>query len=198
MDAIFRVYSNGLFGMSLSPCSSIYRFFFGPMIEPASAGQYRRRSQCEILYKIITCSRSAINSTLRLLQKTMLERLTRRGHTQRAAKEFRKKQRLLPKQKPLSKTGYKLSAWRTGESAAAPPVADAARRFQRGHARRVAKSSGRNKGSCRSRSLCRKQVVNSALAELRCATSGFEAVLLLFLRPQTVGITGFAASLALG
>ena len=38
----------------------------------------------------------------------------------------------------------------------------------------------------------------SALAELRCATSGFEAVLLLFLRPQTVGITGFAASLALG
>ena len=46
------------------------------------------------------------------------------------SKKFRKKQRLLPEQKPLSKTGYKLSAWRTGESAAAPPVADAARRFQ--------------------------------------------------------------------
>ena len=40
--------------------------------------------------------------------------------------------------------------------------------------------------------------INSALGELRCATSGLQTVLLLFLRPQTVGITGFAASLALG
>lgn len=40
--------------------------------------------------------------------------------------------------------------------------------------------------------------INSALGELRCATSGLQAVLLLFLRPQTVGITGFAASSALG
>ena len=40
--------------------------------------------------------------------------------------------------------------------------------------------------------------INSALGELRCATGGLQTVLLLFLRPQTVGITGFAASLALG
>lgn len=40
--------------------------------------------------------------------------------------------------------------------------------------------------------------INSALGELRCAAGGFETVLLLFLRQQTVGITGFAASLALG
>ena len=40
--------------------------------------------------------------------------------------------------------------------------------------------------------------INSALGELRCATSGLQTVLLLFLRPQTVGITGFAASSALG
>ena len=35
----------------------------------------------------------------------------------------------------------------------------------------------KNKGSCRSRSLCRKQGINSALAELRSATSGLQAVL---------------------
>ncbi len=40
--------------------------------------------------------------------------------------------------------------------------------------------------------------INSALGELRCAAGGLQTVLLLFLRPQTVGITGFAASLALG
>ena len=32
---------------------------------------------------------------------------------------------------------------------------------------------------------------NSALAELRCATSGFEAVLLSVLRAKTVDFTGF-------
>lgn len=40
--------------------------------------------------------------------------------------------------------------------------------------------------------------INSALGELRCAAGGLQTVLLLFLRPQTVGITGFAASSALG
>jgi len=33
--------------------------------------------------------------------------------------------------------------------------------------------------------------VNSALAELRCATGGFEAVLLSVLRAKTVDFTGF-------
>lgn len=65
-------------------------------------------------------------------------------------------------------------------------------------AARQAQKVPKNKGSCRSRSLCRKQGINSALGELRSAAGGFEAVLLLFLRPQTVGITGFAASSALG
>ena len=40
--------------------------------------------------------------------------------------------------------------------------------------------------------------INSALGELRCTTCSLQTVLLLFLRPQTVGITGFAASSALG
>ena len=40
--------------------------------------------------------------------------------------------------------------------------------------------------------------INSALGELRSAAGGLQTVLLLFLRPQTVGITGFAASSALG
>ena len=40
--------------------------------------------------------------------------------------------------------------------------------------------------------------INSALAELRCATGGLQTVLLFVLRPQTVAITGFVAFFVLG
>ena len=58
-------------------------------------------------------------------------------------------------------------------------------------AARQAQKVPKNKGSCRSRSLCRKQGINLALGELRSATSGFETVLLSALRAKTVDFTGF-------
>lgn len=44
-------------------------------------------------------------------------------------------------------------------------------------AARQAQKVPKNKGSCRSRSLCRKQGINSALGELRSAAGGLQTVL---------------------